>query len=106
MARTYGLAGLVLGLAVALGCARSTRDEEQRAAAAEQARTEPAKPEPLKAEAKPDQAKPEPGKAEQAKSAPAKADASKPAPYVHTVIFRLKKEAPEGEADAVVADGN
>ena len=32
--------------------------------------------------------------------------AEKAAPYVHTVIFHLKKDAPEAEADALIADAH
>jgi hypothetical protein len=32
--------------------------------------------------------------------------AAKEAPFVHIVIFRLKKDAPEGEVDALIADCN
>ncbi len=32
--------------------------------------------------------------------------ADKPAPYVHTVIFHLKKDAPAGEAEALIADAH
>jgi hypothetical protein len=35
-----------------------------------------------------------------------KAAADKPAPFVHVVIFHLKKDAPEGEADALIADAH
>ena len=54
---------------------------------------EPAKPAPAAAEKKPAEEKP-----------PAK-DAARPGPYVATIIFHLKKDAPAGEADALVADG-
>jgi hypothetical protein len=35
-----------------------------------------------------------------------KAAADKPAPFVHVVIFTMKKDAPEGEADALIADAH
>ncbi len=35
-----------------------------------------------------------------------KTGARRPAPFVHVVIFRLKKNAPEGEADALIADAH
>lgn len=42
--------------------------------------------------------------ARRARAAAAAAVADKPAPYVHTVIFYLKKDAPAGTTEALVAD--
>jgi hypothetical protein len=37
---------------------------------------------------------------------PAEAVADQEAPFVHTVIFHLKKDAPDGEAQALIADAH